>query len=99
MVKEKNAINCKLYWNGQMTAFEPSDIKTIFPKIFDMKWNADCKQEEDEKSTNEKFLEGILSECQKEWEDKTINDLIKEMKGIVIDEYFNNFYHNLLVKI
>ena len=98
MVKEKNAINCKLYWNGQMTAFEPSDIKTIFPKIFDMKWNGDSKQEDNEKSKNEKFLEGILSKSQTEDKVKTIDDLIKEMKAIVIDKYFNNFYHNLLVK-
>ena len=39
-----------------MTAFEPSDIKKIFPSIFDMKWNGDQKMEDGEKSKNEKFL-------------------------------------------
>ena len=78
-----------------MTAFEPSDVKTIFPLIFDMKWNGNQEQEDNEKSKNEKFLEGILSESQIMQKDKTIDDLIEEMKAIVIDKYFNVFYHDI----
>ena len=54
MVKEKDCIDCKLYWNGQMSVFKPSDVKTILPRIFNMKWNENVPLKKIEKSEKDK---------------------------------------------
>ena len=85
VVKEKNCIDCKLWWSSQVTTFKPSDIKIVFPKLFNMEWNDGKELGKDEKSLNQRFLES-----------KTMDKLIKSMKRTVDDKYFDNFYKNIL---
>merc|ERR1712129_159561 len=40
MAREVDVVQCFLYYNGQMTRFMPKDVKVLFPKIFNMRWNA-----------------------------------------------------------
>ena len=98
MVKKKDCIDCKMYWNCGMSVFNPSDVKTIFPKLFNMKWNSDMKLKKDngDKSINEKFLEGIQSDLEEKDGNETIDELIENMDDVVKDEYFDNFYNNLI---
>ena len=112
IVKQENAINCKLYYNGQMNVFRPKDIHAIFPTMFNMKWNGEAsgidKSNEDNKedndnnepSKNEKFLNDKRSTLHEEENSdypKTINDLIEEMDAKITDEHFTNFYNTILV--
>ena len=74
-----------------MSVFKPSDVKTILPKIFNMKWNSDVPLKK-----IEKFLEGILGYYQEKDQYRTIDELIELMDKVVQDKYFNNFYKNLV---
>ena len=96
MVNEKDAINCKLYWNGSMASFIPSDMKKAFQYIFNMKWNGDKSLKEDEESLNEKFVNGEISETQKQEEDFTIDRYIEIMEETIKDRYFDNFHKNFI---
>lgn len=134
VAKEKDCIDCKLYWNGAMSTFKPKDLKFILPKIFNMKWNGfssgnestnynvnnennenivnepdedekekineqekeSKKETREDKSTNEKFLDGDLGEYAKQDEYQTIDQLIEIMDKQVKNKPFDNFYQNLL---
>ena len=95
VIRAKDCIDCKLYWNSQMSAFKPSDIKNILPKLFNMKWNGEDKLKDGEKSINEKFLAGERTNFS-EQDQYDIDKLIEMMKERVKDIHFDNFYKNLI---
>lgn len=68
-----------------MYLFKPIDIKIIFPKIFNMKWNDGKELKMGEKSLNEIFLES-----------ETMNVLIENMNQINHGKYCDNFCQNIL---
>lgn len=68
-----------------MSTFKPSDIKTVLPQFFNMKWNDGKELQNEGKSLNESFLES-----------ETMDILIERMEDIVKNKYFDNFYNNIL---
>merc|ERR1712087_808732 len=57
IAQEVDVVQCYLYWNGQMTRFMPQDVKVLFPKLFNMKWNVRKPLGNNAKSANESFVE------------------------------------------
>jgi len=87
IAKEAGSIKGYLYWNGQITRFMPEDIKILFPKLFNMKWNNGQKVGKGQLSKNEEFM------ANKEGE---LDELIGKMKKQLTCKYYKGFVQSYM---
>eukprot|EP01083_Nonionella_stella_P147863 467139_1 len=83
IAREEDVVKAYLYWYGQIIRFEPQDIKTVLPELFNMKWNNGQPLEDEQLSANEQFLDQSNMD--------NVNQLIQKMKQVMIDRPFQSF--------
>merc|ERR1711971_661424 len=81
--REVGVVQSYLYWNGQITRFMAQDVKTIFPRLFNMKWNAGKPLAKGGKSENERFMENT----------EELDALIAKMQERLRDKNFEHFHN------
>ena len=87
---QSDVVKCYLYWNGQMMRCMPSDVKTVLPRLFNMKWNNGQRLHKGARSQNEKFL--LVEQCDNG--PRNVNDIIEKIDDVLTDKYFAEFCNN-----